>query len=184
MLLVVAVSAVLAGPAVAEPITFIFTGEVTSVTGEMTAPFQDVQVNDPLELSYVFESTTPDTQLANPAIGSYGAISELQVKIGEAQQSWTITPPLNVITVLSDIDRYAATAGSLPMTTSLVIDFASGTMQDDSLPSTLPWDEVTSTSFALTAGGSVNATVTTWTPEPSALAVLALVSPFALRRRG
>ncbi len=85
--LVVTLCAVLAVPALAESITFVFGGEITSINGQLMSPFQNAQVNDSFEFSYVFESTTPDSD-PDPSVGAYEAISEFRVRIGAAEAIW------------------------------------------------------------------------------------------------
>ena len=180
--LVVTLCAVLAVPALAEPITFVFGGEITNIDGQLIPPFQNAQVGDPFEFSYVFESTTPDSD-PDPNVGAYQAISEFRVKIGAAEGSWPTMAPFNLISVFPVTDRYGALPGFPPVAAIAVVDFEPGTIQNDALLLTLPWDKRINTSFALAAGGAADGTITTWTPEPTTLGLLALVSPFAFRRR-
>jgi hypothetical protein len=61
--------------------TFIFDGEITSVTGPALAPFPDVQIGDPVRLTYTFDPTTPDASPL-PSAGSYnGAVLSLTLNI-------------------------------------------------------------------------------------------------------
>ena len=180
--LVVTLCAVLAVPALAEPITFVFGGQITNIAGQLMPPFQNAKVNDPFEFSYVFESTTPDSD-PDPSVGSYGAISEFRVRIGAAEASWSTMAPFNLISVFPDTDRYGAIPGFPPVAAIAVVDFEPGAIPNDALLLTLPWDKRINTSFGLVAGGTADGTITTWTPEPTTLGLLALVSPFAFRRR-
>ena len=93
--------AALAHTAVAEPITFAFTGRVTEVTGvpAIIDRFTElgVEAGAPLYGEYVFESSTPSSS------GSYtGAILEARMQIG----GWTLEGPLS--------DRFSNSIGVGP----------------------------------------------------------------------
>ena len=182
MSLVLVVCAAIAVPALAEPITFTFDGTISTVNGALLAPFQDTQVGDLYELTYVFESLTPDVE-PDPTIGTYHALSEFTVEIDGATQTWAVAFPTDMINVFPATNRYAANPGSLPVSALVIADFAPGKLPDDSLPLTLPWDTVTYTAFGFFNGGTAEGTISNWTPEPATLSLVALVAPFILRRR-
>jgi hypothetical protein len=179
VLLIVALCAM---PAMAEPVTFMFGGEVTNVTDTLLPPFQDTQIGDVFELTYTFESTAPDME-ADPMTGSYAAITEFTVKLGDAEATYMPTPPFDLISVFVDTNRYGILPGAPPIGVIAVVDFEPGALKDDSLPLSLPWEERTFTSFGFAAGGSAEGTLTSWVPEPATLSLLVLVAPLVFRRR-
>ena len=71
----------LAAPAVAlaDPITFLFTGNVTSVAGVLSGTFNTTQT---LSGSYTFDSTLADQLPADPILGMYGPLTAMDVTIG------------------------------------------------------------------------------------------------------
>lgn len=184
MFLAVVVIAMLAGPVLAEPVAFSFRGTINNLNGVLAAPFQATALNDPFEFNYVFESTKPDTR-SEPSIGEYEAITgNFRVKIGSAEASWVARPPNNKIYVYPDNERYVANLQVTSIFVLAVAEFAPDGIVNDSLPRTLPWSLLTNGNFTFATGGtSVNGNITGWTPEPSSLALLALASPLAFRRR-
>ncbi len=65
--------------AVADPITFLFTGNVNFVDPLLAGTFNTSQT---LAGSYTFESTLADTAPADPTVGFYGPLTALDITIG------------------------------------------------------------------------------------------------------
>jgi len=83
---IVAALASLAGPAVAAPVTFNFTAQITQVHVSLLA---DATVGDILSGSFTYEMLTPDS-VADPAIGGYsGAITSFSYTGGAISGSGT-----------------------------------------------------------------------------------------------
>lgn len=77
------------GQASASPVTYVFTGTVTSVDPGLAATFNTSQT---LSGSFTYESATPGVFYGSPASGFsnyYGALSDFRMTIG----SYTATPP-------------------------------------------------------------------------------------------
>ena len=78
LLLLAGFAALGARPAVGEPITFMFSGELTRVFDENGVLNGEVQVGAALDGTYTFESTTPDARANDPENGLYeGTISDM-----------------------------------------------------------------------------------------------------------
>lgn len=71
----------------AEPITITYFGTIESA---VLLPTTQFDVGDSVEVSYTFESTTPDSDPADPTLGIYfDPISDLQIRFGTYQASAT-----------------------------------------------------------------------------------------------
>ena len=92
--LALGVSLCLASGAHAEPITITYFGTIEAVHFLPTTQFD---VGDSVEISYTFESTTPDASPADPTIGIYSnPISDLQIRFGTYQAFATSIQNLQV----------------------------------------------------------------------------------------
>jgi hypothetical protein len=198
-----------------------FTGRVVQITGDVggSNPAKiaslgalGVVPNAPVSGSFAFESTTPDSQPADTAVGEYlGAISDLVLRAGNyTTRNGAIGPMSNAIVVatpaavpLSPAIYTNSTGSDSPQVAAndvlFVLDLAGGALPivTDALPTTPPnpalAEQVT---FVLVSDNeyviafeldSLSATaptpVTTLPPASAALLVLALGAALGLARQ-
>lgn len=88
----VTLSPTASGPALAVPITFGISGTV-NFAGASLGPDPDIDVGDPIDIFFTFESTTPDS-FGGPDFGSYqGLISSFTMSAGN--ETLLATSPTN-----------------------------------------------------------------------------------------
>jgi hypothetical protein len=96
----------IAAPAQAALIEFEFGGTVTDVMGPVDPPWDVVQVGDPWSMTYIFDSTAPDTAPLATDYGSYQAITwyelTFQTAGGPLSESDTVSPSSTFIHVFNN----------------------------------------------------------------------------------
>lgn len=158
-----------------------------TLTGEVTlANWPSVNVGDPFTLRYM-----ADSQDRNPVItmGGYAATSAVvtlpNTTIRSLGQFTGVRVDLNI--THGDVIRYSSTDES-PYDFYARLEFPGGTLGSDALPLTLPLESAESTLFFVWQfGPEVRGTITSYVavevPEPSEIALLALLAPLLLHRR-
>jgi hypothetical protein len=197
-LLVVAFSS----PSWAVPITFEFTGQVTSIVDADSVLAGEVAVGHTFTGSYTFESTLPDSYPYPDPNGSRGYYaspsSVMHVNIG-AFDLWSGTQ--NLIQVVNESSIDALILSSTAFRSSgldvegmvvKVHDSSGVVFDDDSLPATLPpFSAFSWSSFQIEGrrvvddpvGFAINGVILTLTPEPTSFGLLIVGAVLSGKRR-
>jgi hypothetical protein len=187
-------------PAIASPITFSFSGTLTTVSAPLSGTFSPGQT---ISGTYTFESTTPDIAPGDPNFGGYfGANTNLSFVAGSYSGSFG-GPGFNATSVglsFGGVDIYqvnipftgANVGAATPVQFSLDIrDPDETALASDALlltPPDLALFEIRAITLLFSEGSSVIASVDSLqlVPEPSALLLLAVgiaAGARTLRRR-
>ncbi|MFT3785140.1 MAG: PEP-CTERM sorting domain-containing protein [Tepidisphaeraceae bacterium] len=189
----------LSSGALASPITFQFDGVVTNVfsgSPALGAPWNTAGavVGSPVQLTYTFESSTPDSN-AGANFGTYlNAVSAYSLKINTTSQSVTGPAAISILESWpAGYDQYEMNFYGFTGTSGLSFqldDNTNSSFATDALPTSLnlstfslrQGDLVGGVPFGQTIRFRVD-TLTILVPEPTTLAAAALGAVTSLKRR-
>lgn len=173
--------------ALAESISFSYSGTVDQIFRSPPAPFTTVQVGDAIQVDYTLDVSTPDQDGVDDFGTFSGAVETYKVTIGDSS---AITELGGVNTVnangLAPQDTYAAIGIFEDFTTALSFKDASGVAmgaQDDL--STIDLSGFDDRSFTLLNGifPSIGGTLSVPEPTSISIAFLGMISLLSHRRR-
>jgi hypothetical protein len=195
----VLVTLVAVGAVQAVPVTFAFSGQVTSIVDNSHVLAGDVLISDTFTGTYTYESTLSDLS-SSPVVGEYrSANSVMHVLVG-AFNLWSGTD--NSVWVENgspgsssdslDFGSSNFDSAGLQVTGMRVIlyDFSAGMLLDDSLPlAPPPMSSIGLSRFQIEGyrgaadhvGFAINGTAYTLTPEPGAIGLFAIGAFFCRR---